>query len=364
MKLDVALQDLSDLCPSGIQRSVSLKVCEASVPSQPMLEWVCLRVLGAAQLLNRTMSRCSRAFVLSKHHFKWEEFIVLNMVITSMLSRLWVVFRGVLVSLSTLYLELLHLRGVVAHARPMPFLTSFSLPVDLLDFLGPGGSVLIKRSLQSKKPEEKKRRRQKKEKHQQTRRVPEDLGVSVHRGLIKDSDMKPFLNIFRKFTEGKSIPHKAQKKQTFKEQMRGATSFTDAGIHLEKMIQWCRSQRMEREKRLLTFLRLKCQKMKSLEAAGYSVHRKLRTFRQEVHSVLSPQKSSPKTCGSVRSKRRSARLRSRIQTLRSEMKATTGGRRRQRRRKTEGDGRIRTRNEADPQITHCDIDDIFASAGL
>uniref|UniRef100_A0A672YZM4 Nucleolus and neural progenitor protein-like N-terminal domain-containing protein n=1 Tax=Sphaeramia orbicularis TaxID=375764 RepID=A0A672YZM4_9TELE len=255
MKLDVALQDLSDLCPSGIQRSVSLKVCEASVPSQPMLEWVCLRVLGAAQLLNRTMSRCSRAFVLSKHHFKWEEFIVLNMVITSMLSRLWVVFRGVLVSLSTLYLELLHLRGVVAHARPMPFLTSFSLPVDLLDFLGPGGSVLIKRSLQSKKPEEKKRRRQKKEKHQQTRRVPEDLGVSVHRDSISSQ-----LTLEQDLT---------QKKQTFKEQMRGATSFTDAGIHLEKMIQWCRSQRMEREKRLLTFLRLKCQKMKSLEAAGY-----------------------------------------------------------------------------------------------
>lgn len=71
---------------------------------------------------------------------------------------------------------------------------------------------------------------------------------------------------------GKSFPqgtHKADEKQTFKKQAREATSFTDMAAHLEEMIVWCKSQRMEKEKRLLTFLRLKCHRMACLEAAGY-----------------------------------------------------------------------------------------------
>lgn len=70
-------------------------------------------------------------------------------------------------------------------------------------------------------------------------------------------------------SKGKSFTHKADKKLTFKKQVREATSFMQMATHLEEMIQWCKYQRMEKEKRLLTFLRLKCQKMKCLEAAGY-----------------------------------------------------------------------------------------------
>lgn len=73
--------------------------------------------------------------------------------------------------------------------------------------------------------------------------------------------------------KGKSYPRDTNKpdkrKQSFKKQMRVATTFTDMATHLEEMILWCKSKGMEKEKRLLTFLRLKCQKMKSLEAAGY-----------------------------------------------------------------------------------------------
>lgn len=124
-------------------RNLSINTGECDVPSQPMLEWLCLKVLGAAQLMSCTLNRCSRAFVypfqmwhlydtswclvliilcvlslqmcvsvlheawfsvpsscygfalidfclrFSKQQIKWEEFIVLNVVITSMLSRLW-----------------------------------------------------------------------------------------------------------------------------------------------------------------------------------------------------------------------------------------------------------------------------------
>lgn len=57
--------------------------------------------------------------------------------------------------------------------------------------------------------------------------------------------------------------------QKFKKQMREATSFTDMDTRLEEMIVWCKSKKMRKEKRLLTFLRLKCQRMKSLEGEGY-----------------------------------------------------------------------------------------------
>lgn len=59
------------------------------------------------------------------------------------------------------------------------------------------------------------------------------------------------------------------KKQKFMKQMRDATTFTDMAKHLEEMILWCKSEHMGKEKRFLSFLRLKCQKLKSLEAAGY-----------------------------------------------------------------------------------------------
>lgn len=36
---------------------------DCQVPSQPMLEWIALKVLGAARLLTRVMDHCSRAFV-------------------------------------------------------------------------------------------------------------------------------------------------------------------------------------------------------------------------------------------------------------------------------------------------------------
>lgn len=72
----------------------------------------------------------------------------------------------------------------------------------------------------------------------------------------------------------KSVPRETnkadKKKQKFKKQVRDVTTFTDMATHLEEMILWCKSEGMKKEKRLLTFLHLKCQKMKSLETAGYT----------------------------------------------------------------------------------------------
>ncbi|XP_070832892.1 nucleolus and neural progenitor protein [Chaetodon trifascialis] len=383
MKLDVALQELTDLCPNKIQRQLSMEAGECDVPSQPMLEWLCLKVLGAAQLMSCTLDRCNRAFILSKQHMKLEEFIVLNVVLTSMLSRLWVICRGVLVSLSTLYQHLLELLREVANAQPMPYLTDFSLPADMTQFLCPSDALLLTKHsahvLHAKDLKKKQQRRNtsiKVEDQGQRRKVKEDLGVAVGRDIVLNTDLKPFLKVFRNFTEDR---HTTGKTERFKKQVREATTFTDMLTHLEEMIEWFKSQKMEKEKRLLTFLHLKCRRMKCLEAAGYNVQRKLRTFRQEACWASSPQGSVPSTCRSSATARRNSLLRTRFHSLRSRFKSAAMRAEvkkkplKRRRKRTEvsasglsgNDQRNRTAYKATSQTTDLDdIDDIFASLGL
>ncbi|XP_030614854.1 nucleolus and neural progenitor protein [Archocentrus centrarchus] len=383
MKIDVALRELADICPNRIQRQLSIKDGECVVPSQPMLEWICLKVLGAAQLMSCTLNRCSRAFILSKQQLKWEEFIILNVVTTSMLSRLWVIFRGMLVGLASLYQQLLELLKDVAHAQPMPFLTDFSLPADIAQLLGPSDAYLLSKHPAHRKDRQDKKQRAKKfsvkvRTQAQKRKIKEDLGIAVKRGTGHDADIRPFFKLFRNFTEGPSFPkqmRKADRKKRFQKKVREAASFTHMATHLDEMILWCKSQRMGKEKRLLNFLRVKCQKMKCLETAGYNVQRKLQTFKKEVCWASSPQGSAPKTFHSLTSRRRSVHLRAHVQTRsRQFMSSTvrTGIKRREKGPKLSGlrvdDQQSKSTEEATHQATdsdsHDDIDDIFASVGL
>lgn len=64
-------------------------------------------------------------------------------------------------------------------------------------------------------------------------------------------------------------PLQEEKELTFRKQLREARSFACLSAHLQDMIVWFKSHQMQREKRLLTFLHLKCLKMKCLEAAGH-----------------------------------------------------------------------------------------------
>ncbi|XP_054887919.1 nucleolus and neural progenitor protein [Poeciliopsis prolifica] len=297
MKLDAALQGLKELCPNQIQMALCKKNGDCDVPSQPMLEWTCLKVLGAGKLLSCTLSRCSRAFILAKQQMKWEEFLILNIVLTSMLSRLWVFFRGFLVSLCNLYQRLLEILKAVAQAKPMPFLTDMVLPADMTEFLGPFDTSLLKKHPafhacpKNQKTKNQTTKAAKVKNNKQRIIFKEDLGMAVERGVGFDVDDKPF--IFKGKTVSK-LSNKV-KKQEFKKQVSEATTFTILAANLEEIIQWCRSERMKRTKRLLTFLRLKCQKMKCLEAAGQNVQRKLRIFRREVCQAVSPQGSAMRT---------------------------------------------------------------------
>ncbi|XP_028249048.1 nucleolus and neural progenitor protein [Parambassis ranga] len=390
MKLDAALCELTDLCPTRIQRELSIKAGVCDVPSQPMIEWICLKVLGAARLMSCTLKRCTRAFVLTRQQMKWEEFIILNVVITSLLSRLWVIFRGMLVSLSALYKPLLEVLRDVAQVQPMPFLTDFTLPLDIAEFLGPTDAALMSKhaacdphgKVTKKNQQMKKKSSVRSKKQGQTSKIKEDLGVAVSRGFELETDIKSFLKINKNIPKDKSFTHKADKKQMFKKQVREATSFMHMVTHLEEMIQWCKSQRMEKERRLLTFLRLKCQKMKCLEASGYNVQRKLQTFRHEARRASSPQGSMPKTIRSHTVMKRNSRLKRRFQSLRSRFPSSsvrTGVKRKHQRGRRNGtdfsgfgfpkDNQCSRMTEEETNQTtdsdiHDDIDDIFASVGL
>ncbi|XP_014865205.1 PREDICTED: protein nepro homolog [Poecilia mexicana] len=298
MKLDAALQGLIELCPNQIQMALCSKKGDCDVPSQPMLEWTCLKVLGAGKLLSCTLSRCSRAFILAKRQMKWEEFLILNIVLTSMLSRLWVFFRGLLVSLCNLYQWLLELLKAVAQAKSMPFLTDTVLPADMAEFLGPSDALVLKKHPAFHAcPKNQKTKcqttKKAKVKNKQQMAFKEDLGMTVERkrGVGFDVDDKPF--IFKGKTVSK-LSNKV-KKQEFKKQVSEATTFALLAANLEEIIQWCGSERMKRTKRLLTFLHIKCQQMKCLEAGGHNVQRKLRVFRRKVCQAVSPQGSAVRT---------------------------------------------------------------------
>ncbi|XP_074550791.1 nucleolus and neural progenitor protein [Halichoeres trimaculatus] len=389
MKLDAALQELKQLCPNRFQRGLSIRSGECDVPSQPKLEWLCLKVLGAVELMSCTLSHCSRTFSLSKQHMKLEEFIILNVVITSMLSRLWVMFRGVLCCLSTLYDHLLILLSEVAEAQPMPFLTDFSLPADVALFLGPADAFLLTRQsahgLKAKKRREKKKKKKTSFAVVKSQKKVDDLGVAVERGSVPEKDMKPFLRFCGDSSKGKSFQHKTQKAERtkkFKKQLKEATAVTDMEICLQEMIQWCKSERMTKRKCLFTFLLLKCQRMKCLEAAGYNVQRRIKTFRQEACWALSLQGSLPTSLQSSTAIRKNPRLRTRLHRLRSQFKSSSlraahkntrmkrGGKRTElaepmlSRENQSSQASYELTSPTTEHSSHDDIDDIFASVGL
>lgn len=252
-----------------------------------------------------------------------------------MLSRLWVFFRGILISLVPLYQQMLHLLKDVSEAHPMPFLSSFSLPPDMVQFLGPSSASLLTIELPevqgiaeaSRPVRNHKRRQQENGLSKPALKRKEDLGVPQQRVHSCSSDMKPFLKVYRDFTEVPIVkpsldPRVVEWKQIFQSQVRAATTFMGMMIPLKETIQWCKSQNLEWERRHLAFLYLKCQRIKLLESAGNSFPRKLTSFKREACWAVSPKCPLPMTCLSIRALWRSAHPKTRFQSLMIRMRTT------------------------------------------
>ncbi|NXS75434.1 NEPRO protein, partial [Pandion haliaetus] len=155
MNLLSCIETLAELIP---KKSTSQTHAECLVPSQPMLETVALKVLGGCKLILRLLDCCCKAFLLSVKHLCSEEFILLNTVASGLLSRLWFViqYRCVLQSLMSLYGMLLTSLHLVSETQQMPYITGFTFPSDIGNFLGVNISSEVKkqkaRMLTTKKP--------------------------------------------------------------------------------------------------------------------------------------------------------------------------------------------------------------------
>ncbi|XP_051997885.1 nucleolus and neural progenitor protein-like isoform X2 [Xyrauchen texanus] len=324
MKLQAAIEDLKELCPNTFQRDAGMGVRECDVPSQPMLEWFCLKILGASSLLARTLERCIHTFQLVRQHLALAEFIVLNVVITSMLSRLWVFFRGILRALGPLYKKSTELLHLVAQSQPMAFLTDFTLPGDLKDVLCLSHPDLLmedclrisKRKAHLKSSVLSRLFGDKGEKEDEEGDERDimpilaagldessslDLGTAVLQQRPEASpsglDMKFVLRQSCKTSKQVKLDISSRaadcRKRKFLSLLRRVSSFRNMSAHMKEVMQWCRSCKRYQEHKQLAFLHLKCLRMEGLEAEGVRTEIRLKKFKLKVRKALMLQKTFP-----------------------------------------------------------------------
>ncbi|CAL8267079.1 unnamed protein product [Lota lota] len=333
MKLDAALQNLADGCACRFKRKLYVyseaNECHVQCPSQPMLEWVSLKVLGAARLLTCVMDYCSRSFIRARQQLKQDEFIVLSVVITSMVSRLWVYFRAIVVALVPLYGQIQILLAKVSQAQPMPFLTGYHLPTNLTEFIGPSWSSLQPKGLNAAGLS--KTFAPSNPTIFPTNNNSDDVGVALQRVHDVASDENHYIKIFKNVGREPMASSFSWKRQhgeqelVFRAQVGSAATFKNVATHLKEMIEWCGSQKRRREKQYFSFLHLKCRRLERLELAGNSLRGKLRRFKGEVCWVLSPLDPLPVSCRSLSTLWRRTHPKTRFQPLRSRLR-TTGAR--------------------------------------
>ncbi|KAG5282880.1 hypothetical protein AALO_G00035740 [Alosa alosa] len=243
MKLQEAVQDLWVACPKKAQRTMGLECGECEVPSQAILEWTCVKMVGGAHLLTCLLDHCSRAFILIRRHLQTGDFLILNLLLISMLSRLWVLFRGLLRALLPLYQCCLELLEPVSSARPLPYLSGCTLPAELATALGPSGTALLD--------------------------VVDPTGRARRTGR---RGARPTL-LSRLFGQEGQDPGAAEGGRT-------GTRGGDLAVTLQEVIQWCRDRKLSQERRSLAFMCVKCRRMVSMEADGQSVTRRLQLFQR------------------------------------------------------------------------------------
>uniref|UniRef100_A0A8C1B0F3 Nucleolus and neural progenitor protein n=1 Tax=Cyprinus carpio carpio TaxID=630221 RepID=A0A8C1B0F3_CYPCA len=309
MKLQAAVEDLKELCPDKFQRDAGAEIGECDVPSQPMLEWLCLKLLGASSLLARTLERCTQAFMLTRQHLLLSEFVVLNVVITSMLSRLWVFFRGILKALIPMYKRTTELLQKVSQSQPMAYLTDFTLPEELKDFLCLSYPDLL--LFEGKGHEEGNGEEEKEMMPIIAAGYDEgsslDLGAAVLQRRPDISpcglDMKVVLQQSCKSTKRMSLETEMKtdissqaavfQKRKFLKLLRKVSSFRNMAAHLKEMMRWCRSCKFNQERKHLAFLHLRCLRMESLEDEGVRVEKRLKRFKLKVQKALLLQNTLP-----------------------------------------------------------------------
>ncbi|XP_045439946.1 nucleolus and neural progenitor protein isoform X2 [Pipistrellus kuhlii] len=145
MNLESSIQDLSELFSFNENQPLATKACV--IPSQPVVEFVLMKILGACKLLLCLLDCCCKTFLLTVKHLGLQEFIVLNLVMVGLVSRLWVLYKGVFKRLISLYEPLFGLFQEVSRIHPLPYFKDFTFLSDIVELLGQSYLEVFKKKM-------------------------------------------------------------------------------------------------------------------------------------------------------------------------------------------------------------------------
>ncbi|KAG8452087.1 hypothetical protein GDO86_004032 [Hymenochirus boettgeri] len=320
MDLEASVQEMLNLCPKYFAKDELQTEKHCSVPSQPIIELVSVKILGACKLILRIMDCCIKAFHLCVQHLYLGEFIVANVVLLGLLSRLWAMYRGILKKLISLYEAIYSLLIEVTHFQNMTYFKDFTFPTNIENYLGPVYIDIIKRKLpqisnQTGAPQtlnriflshdlcvkEDDRPKPDSLEFSETSENIVDLGLPVQaqkhkRGDNGTFDVKALCRPLRS-----STPNRCTTKQTSKTyintlscgklvelmpRIQQAESFSELTEQLNYAIKSCKREKMRAEVVFFRKKYLKSNRLKHIEAFGFSLKKKMQKLKKSICKSL------------------------------------------------------------------------------
>ncbi|XP_071991637.1 nucleolus and neural progenitor protein [Engystomops pustulosus] len=324
MQLEESLKEMIELCSLEPQLE-GPQYC--AVPSQPILELVSMKILGACKLLVRCMDCCSKAFHLCLQHLLLKEYIVLNVVLLGLLSRLRVMCRGLLKRLAALYSTHIALQKEVSDLHKTPYFKDFVFPTTIEEHIGPifkdlfadtlknliskkhYGQFLSKIFDTSTQVEEDKISDEIRDAViEDTKGTAGDMGQPIQmqrfkRGKLDTFDVKSlFLPVKASVQNGFHCQKKSRKpnkklglskcrikKECVRQLMpkiQEAEDFKTLSEHLLYAVKWCKDNRLKTEAVFFKSRYLRCNRLHHAEALGYSLTKKLQLWKKSMgHSL-------------------------------------------------------------------------------
>ncbi|XP_016055700.1 PREDICTED: protein nepro homolog [Miniopterus natalensis] len=331
MHLEGSVQELSELFSSNENQPVATKACV--IPSQPVVELVLMKILGACKLLLRLLDCCCKTFLLTVKHLGLQEFIILNLVMVGLVSRLWVLYKGVLKRLVSLYEPLFGLLQEISRIQPLPYFKDFTFPSDIVEFLGQpylevfekkmptafaakGVTKLLNKLFLTKEKspgcsEETLLRISKKANQMKINtQTNVDLGQPVkNKKIFKEKSSEFDVRAFCKQLKHRAIQeasfefkypqpqlkatkHSSQKvigtscAKSFVQRFQEAETFIQLSEEIQMAILWCRSKKLKAQASFLGNKLLKSNRLKHVEAQGYSLPKKLECMKTSICNCL------------------------------------------------------------------------------
>ncbi|KAM5154954.1 nucleolus and neural progenitor protein isoform 3-T3 [Callospermophilus lateralis] len=247
-----------------------------------------------------------------------------------LVSRFWVLYKGVLRRLISLYEPLFGLLQEITRIQPMPYFKGFTFPSDIAEFLGQPYLEVFKKKMptafaakgvakllnklfltkeqSSRSSEDTLLRISKKAKQMKTNTQNNvDLGQPVKNVFKEKStgfDVRSFCKQLKhkateetsfefKGSQSKRKPPKHSQKvigttpaRNFVQRFREAKTFKQLSEAIQMAITWCRSKKLKAQATFLGNKLLKSNRLKHVEAQGYSLPKKLECIKTSISNCL------------------------------------------------------------------------------